>query len=93
MVLASAGYPRASETGRPIRGLAAAESDPDVVVFHAGTQRVGGELVSAGGRVRGVTARGADVAAARARAYAAVEQIHFDGMQLRRDIAARGARA
>jgi phosphoribosylamine--glycine ligase len=93
VVLASAGYPRAIETGRPIRGLEAAEADPDVVVFHAGTKRVGDAFVSAGGRVLGVTARGADVAAARARAYAAADRIHFDGMQLRRDIAARVLRS
>jgi phosphoribosylamine--glycine ligase len=89
VVLASAGYPRAIETGRPISGLDAAEADPDVVVFHAGTQRAGAGFVTAGGRVLGVTARGADVAAARARAYAAADRIHFEGRQLRRDIAAR----
>jgi len=89
VVLASAGYPRAIETGREIRGLDVAEADPDVVVFHAGTKRAGAAFVTAGGRVLGVTARGADVAAARARAYAAADRIHFDGMQLRRDIAAR----
>jgi phosphoribosylamine--glycine ligase len=93
VVLASAGYPRAIETGKPITGLEAAEADPDVVVFHAGTRRAGGAFVSAGGRVLGVTARGADVAAARARAYAAADRIHFDGMQLRRDIAARALRS
>jgi phosphoribosylamine--glycine ligase len=93
VVLASRGYPRAVETGKPITGLEAAEADPDVVVFHAGTKRAGGAFVSAGGRVLGVTARGADVGAARARAYAAADRIHFDGMQLRRDIAARALRA
>jgi phosphoribosylamine--glycine ligase len=92
VVLASAGYPRAVETGQPITGLEAAEADPDVVVFHAGTKRAGGAFVSAGGRVLGVTARGADVAVARARAYAAADRVHFDGMQLRRDIAARALR-
>jgi phosphoribosylamine--glycine ligase len=100
VVLASGGYPRAIETGKPIRGIEAAEADPDVVVFHAGTKRAdgafvsaGGAFVTAGGRVLGVTACGADVAAARARAYAAADRIHFDGMQLRRDIAARALRA
>ena len=89
VVLASAGYPRSTESGKRIRGLEAAESDPDVVVFHAGTRREGAGFVSAGGRVLGVTARGPDIAAAAARAYAAADRIHFDGMQLRRDIAAR----
>jgi phosphoribosylamine--glycine ligase len=93
VVLASKGYPRASETGKAITGLEAAERDPDVVVFHAGTKRAGSAFVTAGGRVLGVTARGADVAAARARAYAAVDRIHFDGLQLRRDIAAQAPRA
>ncbi len=90
VVLASEGYPRDYPKGRPIEGLDAAEADPDVVVFHAGTRRdAEGRFVTAGGRVLGVTARGADVAAARARAYAAAEHIHFDGVHLRRDIARR----
>jgi phosphoribosylamine--glycine ligase len=61
-------------------------------VFHAGTRRAGDQLLTAGGRVLGVTARGADLAAARARAYAAIEKIHFDGMHFRRDIGLRGNR-
>jgi phosphoribosylamine---glycine ligase len=89
VVLASAGYPRTVETGKAIRGLEAAEADPDVVVFHSGTRREGGGFVTAGGRVLGVSARGPDVASATARAYAAADQIRFDGRQLRRDIAAR----
>jgi phosphoribosylamine--glycine ligase len=89
VVLASAGYPRAVETGKCITGLAEAEADPDVVVFHAGTKREGEGFVTAGGRVLGVTARGPDVASARARAYAAAERIHFEGRHMRRDIAAR----
>jgi phosphoribosylamine--glycine ligase len=89
VVLASAGYPRAVETGKPITGLEAAEADPDVVVFHSGTKRDGAGFVTAGGRVLGVTARGPDIAAAVARAYAAAERIQFEGKQMRRDIAAR----
>jgi phosphoribosylamine--glycine ligase len=90
VVLASGGYPRDYATGQAIRGLDAAEQDPDVLVFHAGTRGDGqGGFHTAGGRVLGVTARGADVAAARARAYAACDRIRFEGMQLRRDIAAR----
>ncbi len=94
VVLASGGYPRAYQTGFPITGLDAAERDPHVVVFHAGTRRAGagGGFVTAGGRVLGVTARGADVAEAQRRAYAACDRIRFDGMQLRRDIAARALR-
>jgi phosphoribosylamine--glycine ligase len=91
VVLASAGYPRAYETGVPIEGLAEVEGDPDVIVFHAGTRRgADGGFVTAGGRVLGVTARGHDVAEAAARAYAAADRIRFRGMQLRRDIAATG---
>ena len=90
VVLASGGYPREFETGKPIEGIEDAERDHDVVVFHAGTRRnQAGRLVTAGGRVLGVTARGESLAAARVRAYEACDRIHFDGMQLRRDIGAR----
>lgn len=89
VVLASGGYPRSFEKGFPITGLDAAASDPDVTVFHAGTKRQGGRFVTAGGRVLGVTARGADVAEARSRAYAAADRIGFEKKHLRRDIADR----
>jgi phosphoribosylamine--glycine ligase len=89
VVLASGGYPRGYESGKLIAGLDAVEGDPDLVVFHAGTRRVDGQFVTAGGRVLGITARGATVAEARTRAYAAADRIRFDGMHLRRDIAAR----
>jgi phosphoribosylamine--glycine ligase len=90
VVLASGGYPRKYETGKPITGIEEAEADPDVVVFHAGTKRAAaGDFVTAGGRVLGVTARGSDVAAARERAYAAADRIEFEGKHQRRDIAAR----
>lgn len=90
VVLASGGYPREFETGKPIFGIDDAESDPDVVVFHAGTRRTpAGELVTAGGRVLGVTARGDGIADARDRAYRACARIRFDGVHLRRDIGAR----
>jgi phosphoribosylamine--glycine ligase len=62
------------------------------VVFHAGTARDGERLVSAGGRVLGVTALGADLGEARQRAYAAVERIGLDGKQFRRDIGMRAPR-
>ena len=88
VVVASAGYPDAPRTGDPIRGLD--ETADDVVVFHAGTARKDGEIVTAGGRVLGVTALGDGVDDARRRAYDAVSRIHFEGMQFRRDIGARG---
>jgi phosphoribosylamine--glycine ligase len=86
VVLASRGYPESSESGRPIDGVEEAERVPGVSVYHAGTARRDGRLVTAGGRVLTVTARGADFAEAMARAYAAVLMISFDGMQYRRDI-------
>jgi phosphoribosylamine--glycine ligase len=94
VVIAAGGYPRAFERGKPISGLEEAAREPGVVVFHAGTRRRGdGRFESAGGRVLGVTARGATLALARRRAYAACDRIHFDAMHLRRDIAARAAGA
>jgi phosphoribosylamine--glycine ligase len=89
VVLASGGYPRAYETGKPIHGLEQAAAHEGVVVFHAGTRRQGASFVTSGGRVLGVTARGASVAEARRRAYAAADCIRFEGRHLRRDIASR----
>jgi len=90
VVMASGGYPRGYETGKPISGLDEAGADSHVVVFHAGTQAgEGGEFATKGGRVLGVTARGASVKEARDRAYAAVAKIAFDGAHFRRDIASR----
>jgi phosphoribosylamine--glycine ligase len=90
VVLASEGYPRSYETGKPIQGIEEAEAESDVVVFHAGTKRdAAGRLLTAGGRVLGVTARGPDIATARERAYAGAERIRFEGKQYRRDIADR----
>ena len=90
VVLASGGYPRAYRTGREIQGIEEAERDPAVVVFHAGTRRdAAGGFVTAGGRVLGVTARGASLAEAQRRAYAACSRIRFEGMQLRSDIGAQ----
>ncbi len=93
VVMASGGYPGDYGKGKEIRGIEAAESDPGVTVFHAGTRRLDGRLVTAGGRVLGVTALGADVRAAREKAYAAVGKIEFEGAQYRKDIAARALRA
>jgi phosphoribosylamine--glycine ligase len=86
VVLASGGYPGKYEIGKPISGLETVSS-PAVQIFHAGTRRENGKLVTAGGRVLAVTALGKTVAAARAEAYKAVAQIHFDGCHYRRDIA------
>ena len=89
VALAAGGYPGTPRLGDEITRLPASTSD--LVVFHAGTRRDSdGRLVTAGGRVLGVTAYGADLAAARARAYAAVEDITFDGKHFRRDIGMRG---
>jgi phosphoribosylamine--glycine ligase len=91
VVLASGGYPREYETGRAIEGLEALADDASLVVFHAGTRRreSGEGFETAGGRVLGITARGATVAEARDRAYRAVEQVSFEGAHYRRDIASR----
>ncbi len=85
VVLASRGYPERASTGDPIAGLD--EVPPGVEVFHAGTAERDGEVVTAGGRVLGVTALGAGRDDARAAAYAAADVIQFEGRQLRRDIA------
>jgi phosphoribosylamine--glycine ligase len=86
VVMTSAGYPGSYETGRAISGVEAAAALPGVNVFHAGTALADGALVTAGGRVLGVQAVGADVSAAIRTAYAAVERIRFDGAHYRRDI-------
>ena len=86
VVLAAKGYPGTPVTGDPIRGL---DSAPDhVTVFHAGTKRQGDAIVTAGGRVLTVVGRGPTHADARTRAYNAVAEIQFEGMQFRRDIGA-----
>jgi phosphoribosylamine---glycine ligase len=87
VVLASTGYPGSYETGKVIHGLTAAEEVEGVKVFHAGTRLDEvGNVVTAGGRVLSVTARGADLAQATARAYEAVSRIEFEGAFYRRDI-------
>jgi phosphoribosylamine--glycine ligase len=91
VVVASGGYPRAYETGRRISGLDLRLGDDALVVFHAGTRMAesGEGFETAGGRVLGITARGDSVREARDRAYRAVEQIEFEDMHYRRDIADR----
>jgi len=93
VVLASAGYPGKFDTGKIISGIADADGLPDVKVFHAGTKLdAAGRVVTDGGRVLGVTALGDDLAAAKARAYEAVQRITFAGMHFRTDIADRALR-
>jgi phosphoribosylamine---glycine ligase len=91
VVLAATRYPESPRLGDAITGLP--EPTDDLRVFHAGTRRDGDRLVTAGGRVLGVTAQGADLTAARARAYGAIEKIRFDGMHYRRDIGLRGTKS
>jgi phosphoribosylamine---glycine ligase len=89
VVLASGGYPGSYPKGLPIEGVDEVTGRDGVQVFHAGTARDdAGRLVTAGGRVLNVTARGTDVADARARVYDAVDAIRWDGMHHRTDIAA-----
>ena len=86
VVLASRGYPESSSSGDRIEGLDEIEG---AEVFHAGTAERDGEVVTAGGRVLGVTGLGATPGEARDRAYAAADRIEFNGKQLRTDIASR----
>ena len=86
VILASGGYPGSYAGGKKIAGL----EDSDATIFHAGTKRDGGDFLTAGGRVLGVTALAPTLAEAKARAYAAAAGIRFEGMQFRSDIAAKG---
>jgi phosphoribosylamine--glycine ligase len=89
VVLASGGYPGSFASGKPIHGIEAAEA-AGATVFHAGTRHGPEGLETAGGRVLGVTASGADLAAAIDNAYNAARMIHFDGMHYRTDIGHKG---
>jgi phosphoribosylamine--glycine ligase len=91
VVLASGGYPGPFETGKKIEGIAAAEAT-GATVFHAGTRQASNGLETAGGRVLGVTAEGADLPEAIERAYAGVRAIDFEGMHYRSDIGRKGLR-
>jgi phosphoribosylamine---glycine ligase len=87
VVMSSGGYPGKYETGKVITGIDETRSMSDTMVFHAGTKLDNaGRVVTAGGRVLGVTALGQTLAYAKQRAYNAVEKIHFDGMYCRKDI-------
>ncbi len=92
VVMAARGYPGAYDTGSVIRNLDAAAAVEGVTIFHAGTERRDGEIHATGGRVLNVTARGRDLAEARARAYRAVDLIEWPQGFCRRDIAWRAER-
>jgi phosphoribosylamine--glycine ligase len=91
VVLCAANYPGAPRKGDPISGIEAAEA-AGAIVFHAGTAIEDGQLVTAGGRVLGITASGGDLREAIRAAYAAAQRIQFSGMHYRRDIGAKGLR-
>lgn len=86
VVLASDGYPLSYEKGFPITGLEAFDDKEDYYVFHAGTKLADGNIVTNGGRVLGVTAKGATLVEARANAYKATEWVSFDNKYMRHDI-------
>jgi phosphoribosylamine--glycine ligase len=86
VIMTSGGYPGTYPVGLPIRGLDAAEARKEVIVFHAGTKRRGDEIVSAGGRVLGITGIGKDFREARSRAYAGTAAVTFEGCHYRTDI-------
>ncbi len=90
VVMAARGYPETPETGKVIEGLEQTAAMPDVTVFHAGTKREGGAIVTNGGRVLGVTARGDSLPHAIEKAYEATSKIHFEGAQYRSDIGVKG---
>src|SRR5690606_31715990 len=92
VVLASGGYPGSYEVGVPVSGLERAAAHPDALVFHAGTRAVEGQVLTAGGRVLSVTGLGSDLAAARSVAYAAADELSFEGLHRRSDIAANPTR-
>jgi phosphoribosylamine--glycine ligase len=93
VVLASEGYGWKPDDqvkrGVEIAGVDDAGAMPDVMVFHSGTDLKDGKLITSGGRVLCVCALGDDLSSARKKAYAAVNKIHFSGMQFRRDIGAK----
>lgn len=93
VVMASGGYPGAYTRGKVIEGLDEAAALPRTKIFHAATAVQEGKIVTSGGRVLGVTALGEDLRVARQAAYAAVERIHFEGAQFRRDIGHRALSA
>ena len=92
VVMASGGYPGTFDVGKKISGLDEVEAVEGVKVFHAGTSKRNGEFYTAGGRVLGVSARGADLETAVHRVYQACEKVGFEGANYRKDIAGRALR-
>ena len=93
IVISSVGYPGKFATGKVIEGLTGFNDQTGVKILHAGTRRQGDLLLTTGGRVLGVTANGADLTTALAKAYTAASQIRFDGMHYRTDIGGGAGRA
>ena len=89
VIMASKGYPGKYAKGLEIKGLAEAKALDDTIVFQAGTKREDGRYYTSGGRVLGVTALGADIRSACAKAYEGVGKISFEGAHYRKDIAAK----
>jgi phosphoribosylamine--glycine ligase len=89
VIASSAGYPGKYTTGLPITGLDAAAKVPGVQVFHSGSSKVGDQILTAGGRVLGITAVAPSLEEALGRAYQAIDEINFDGIYFRRDIGHR----
>ncbi len=93
VVMASGGYPGRYEKGKPVSGIEKASEHEGVMVFHAGTTRLGdGSIITSGGRVLAVTGTGRTLRAARRKAYQAGRRIRFDGMHMRMDIGQKGLR-
>jgi phosphoribosylamine--glycine ligase len=86
VILASKGYPEHYERGYAIRGLDAFKDKEDYYVFHSGTKKSGSDIVTNGGRVLGVTAKGGNLKEARKKAYEATKWIDFDNKYMRNDI-------
>lgn len=92
VVIASGGYPEEIETGKRISGISTAQEDTDIRVFHAGTKRENGQLVTAGGRVLNVVGCGRGIFEALSKTYNAVDKIFFDKMYYRKDIGYKAAK-
>jgi phosphoribosylamine---glycine ligase len=93
VVIASGGYPDKPEKGKAIKGLDDLKNSKDVMVFHAGTRKKGGEILTSGGRVLGITALGNGYEDAIKKVYEAISYINFEGMQYRKDIGLKALRA
>jgi len=90
VILASGGYPGKYEKGKQITGINRLKGKEDIVLFHAGTREENEKLITAGGRVLGVTGIGSNLKDAIDKTYAAVSEISFEGMYYRKDIGNKG---